>query len=112
MVAQVIYFQRVYRHEGPQRGWVFDAAYKEVYDAAVKLPGRPIYLSDVTQPAYVHALWYAMVEGRKTDEFVHLGEGAHAPLGALVIASEQNCFNCQIIKKSGDYVLYRSLGEF
>jgi hypothetical protein len=112
MAAQVIYFQRVYRHEGAQRGWVFDAAYKDVYDAAVKLPGRPIYLSDTTEPAYVHALWYATLEGRKTDEFVHLDEGARAPLGSLVIASEQNCFNCQIMKKSGDYVLFRSLGGY
>jgi hypothetical protein len=112
MIAQVIYFQRVYRQEGPQRGWVFDSAYKDVYDVAVQLPGRPIYLSDVTQPTYVHGIWYAVIEGRRTDEFVHLGEGDRAPAGSLVIASEQNCFNCQILKKSGDYVLYRSLGGF
>ncbi|HJZ80089.1 MAG TPA: glycosyltransferase family 39 protein, partial [Pyrinomonadaceae bacterium] len=27
--AQAIYFHRVYRVEGPKRGWVFDAAYKD-----------------------------------------------------------------------------------
>ena len=27
---QAIYFQSVYRREGPERGWVFDAAYKDV----------------------------------------------------------------------------------
>ncbi len=112
MAAQVIYFQRAYRREGPERGWVFDAAYKDVYDAAVAQSNRPIYLSDVNQPAYVHALWYATVEGRDRNEFVHLEEGKRAPLGALVIASDQVCINCQVIKKSGDYILYRSLGEF
>jgi len=108
----VIYFQRVYRRAGPERGWVFDAAYKDVFDAAVAQSNRPIYLSDVNQPAYVHALWYATVEGRNRSEFIHLEEGKRAPLGALVIASDQVCLNCQVLKKSGDYILYRSLGEF
>jgi len=112
MAAQAIYFQRVYRSEGPERGWVFDSAYKEVYDAAVAQPTRPIYLSDINQPAYVHALWYATVEGRNRNEFIHLEEGRRAPLGAIVISSEQVCMNCQIMKKRGDYILYRSLGEF
>jgi hypothetical protein len=105
---QAIYFQSVYRREGRERGWVFDAAYKELYDAAVALPERPIYLSDGTEPAYEHAYWYAAVEGRKVSEFVHLDEGTRAPVGSLVIGSEPDCVNCQLIKKSGDYILYRS----
>src|SRR5207237_9423087 len=76
---QAIYFQSVYRREGRERGWVFDADYKELYDAAVALPKRPIYLSDGTEPAYEHAYWYAAVEGRKVSEFVHLDEGTRAP---------------------------------
>lgn len=112
VAAQVIYFQRVYRSEGPQRGWVFDTAYKDVYDAAVAQPNRPIYLSDGSQPAYVHALWYATVEGRNRDEFIHLDEGRPAPPGATVISSEPSCTNCQIIKKSGDYIVYRSLSPY
>ena len=112
IAIQVIYFQRIYRRDGPNRGWVFDAAYKDVYDLAVAQTNRPIYLSDGTQPAYVHALWYATVEGRPRDQFVHLDEGAQAPAGAIVIASEPSCMNCQVIKKSGDYILYRSYGDF
>lgn len=112
IAAQVIYFQSVYRREGPLRGWVFDAAYKEVYDAAVAQPNRPIYLSDGFEPAYVHALWYATLEGRKPDEFVHLEEGVLAPDGAIVIASEPSCINCEVIKESCGYLLYRSYGDF
>jgi len=105
---QAIYFQSVYRREGRERGWVFDSAYKDLYDAAVALPARPIYLSDGTEPAYEHAYWYATVEGRKVSEFVHLDEGTRAPVGSLVIGSEPTCVNCQVIKKSGDYLLYWS----
>jgi hypothetical protein len=105
---QAIYFQSVYRRDGPERGWCFDAAYKDVYDTAVALPDRPIYLRDGTEPAYEHAFWYAAVEGRDRSEFIHLAEGRRAPAGSLVIGSEPFCANCQLIKKSGDYILYRS----
>jgi hypothetical protein len=108
VALQFIYFQSVYRREGPQRGWVFDAAYKDVYDAATAMPNRPIYLIDGNEPAYEHANWYAAVEGRPRSDFIHLDEGTRAPAGALVIGSEPSCVNCQIIRKSGDYILYRS----
>ncbi len=107
MAAQVVYFQKVYRREGPERGYVFDADYKTVYDVAVAQPNRPIYLSDVEEPAYEHALWYATVEGRDTKQFIHLDEGKPAPQGSIVIASERDCFNCDVIKRSGDYIVYR-----
>jgi hypothetical protein len=108
MALQAIYFQSVYRREGLERGWVFDSDYKKLYDAAVALPERPIYLSDGTEPAYEHAYWYAAIEGRKASEFVHLDEGSRAPIGSLVIGSEPDCVNCQVIIKSGNYLLYRS----
>ena len=107
---QLVYFQSTFRSEGPQRGYVFDEAYKEVYDAAVAQPYRPIYLVDGTSPGYVHALWYATVEGRNRAEFIHLDEGTTPPMGAAVIGSQPNCGNCEVIKRSGEYMLYRSFG--
>jgi hypothetical protein len=112
IAAQAIYFQSVFRREGSKRGWVFDAAYKDVYDAAMALSIRPVYLVDGSQPAYVHALWYATVEGRSRDQFIHLNEGVPAPPGAIVISSEERCLNCMVIKKSGDYMLYRAQADF
>ena len=106
--GQAFYFQNVFRREGPKRGWVFDADYKDVYDAAVALPNRPIYLIDGSSPAYVHAYWYASVEGRDRAQFVHL-EDEPAPYGAIAISSEQNCHDCEVIKKSGEYIVYRAL---
>jgi hypothetical protein len=112
VTAQVIYFQTVFRREGPKRGWVFDAAYKDVYDAGMALSIRPIYLVDGNEPAYVHALWYATVEGRDRNQFIHLNEGVPAPAGAIVISSEERCLNCMVLKKSGDYMLYRAQADF
>jgi hypothetical protein len=71
------------------------------------MPARPIYLVDGSQPSYEHALWYATVEGRNRDLFIHLEEGSQPPVGAIVISSEDRCLNCMMIKKSGGYLLYR-----
>lgn len=108
IALQAAYFQRVFRREGPDRGYVFDSAYKDIYDAATALPHRPIYLSDGIQPSYEHAYWYALAEGRDQAEFIHLDEGQRPPAGAIVISSAPNCFSCQIIRKNGDYMVYRS----
>ena len=112
MTAQTIYFQRIFRREGPKRGVFFGAPYKDVYDAALALSMRPIYLVDGSEPSYEHAFWYATVEGRSHDMFIHLEEGYQPPLGALVISSEDRCANCRIVKKSGEYVLYITHSDF
>jgi hypothetical protein len=112
MAAQTIYFQSVFRREGPKRGLFFDADYKDVYDAAIALSARPIYLVDGNEPSYEHALWYATVEGRSRDMFIHLEEGHPPPTGAVAISSEERCLNCMIVKKSGGYFLYRAQPDF
>jgi len=112
MATQAIYFQSVFRREGPNRGIFFDAPYKDVYDTAIAMSARPIFLVDGSQPSYEHALWYATVEGRDRSMFIHLEEGVAPPTGAIVISSEEQCFDCMIIKKSGGYLLYRTQQPF
>jgi hypothetical protein len=111
---EAIRFQIVFRREGPKRGIFFDAPYKEAYEAAVAQPSRPIYLIDgYFGPASMHAFWYSTVEGRPRSEFVYLGDAAKRPSpprGGVVISSDtdKNCQNCQIIKRSGVYLVYRA----
>jgi hypothetical protein len=112
--VEAIRFQIIFRREGPKRGIFFDASYQGVYDAAVAQPSRPIYLIDgYFGPASMHAFWYATVEGRSRSEFVYLGDAAKhpsPPIGGVVISSDtdKNCQKCQIIKRSGVYLLYRA----
>lgn len=108
-VVQAVQFQTIFRRDGPKREFDYDVPYKAAYDAAVAQPNRPIYLEDgFWGPAYIHAFWYATVEGRPTSEFVHLERGVKPPSGAIVISSEQACQNCGILKRSGVYLLYKS----
>lgn len=108
-VAQAIDFQLNFRRKGPERVNEFDVPYKAAYDAAVAQPQRPIYLEDGQWgPAYMDAYWYATVEGRPISEFVRLPAGARPPAGAIVLSSNSECQNCQPIRKSGCYLLYRA----
>ncbi len=109
---QAGYFHYKYYAYGPKRGVVFDASYKELYDAAVAQPSRPIYLLDnYWGPAYIHFFWYATVEGRDTKEFIHLTYGKKAPVGSVVISSERSCTDCEMIKKAGVFLFYRQLRD-
>jgi 4-amino-4-deoxy-L-arabinose transferase-like glycosyltransferase len=108
IALQAIYFQKIFRREGPKRDFYFDVDYKIVYDEALKQPNKPIYLLDgVNGPVYMDGLWYAAVEGRDRADFIHLDEGERAPAGTIVISSEETCFNCQVVHKSGLYMVYR-----
>jgi len=107
--AQVVYFQIIFWGQGPKREFIFDALYKAAYDAAVARPERPIYLENGQWgPLYVHAYWYATVEGRPLSEFVRLADGAKPPSNAIVLSSNSECQNCEVIMKSSAYELYRA----
>jgi hypothetical protein len=109
-VVEACRYQAVFRREGPKRTYEFDVPYKAAYDAATRQPVRPIYLEDGKWgPAYIHALWYAVLEKRATSEFVHLKLGASAPPGKIVITSAETCHHCEILMRSGAYQVYKSL---
>jgi hypothetical protein len=104
------YFHWKFLELGDARGYAMDAAYKPLYDAAVAQNQRPIYLvDDYYGPAYIHSFWYATLEGRSTNEFVHVDYRVRAPAGSIVISTEAECTDCELIRRSGLYLLYRVL---
>src|SRR5690606_3336086 len=105
-------FHYKYYKMGANRRASFDVTYKEVYDRAVAEPMRPIYLQDgYWGPMYIHSLWYATLEGRSLNEFVHLPVHGKAPANTLVISSEKACTNCELIARSGAFLLYRQMAD-
>ena len=107
--AQAVDFQIAFWREGQKREFAFDVRYKAAYDAAVARPERPIYLENgMWGPAYMNAFWYATVERRSISEFVRLPDGAKPPSGAIVLSSNSDCQNCEVVQKSGAYLLYEA----
>ncbi len=110
VLAQAAFFQFRFHQDGPMRGLVFDAGYRDLYDAALAQPSRPIYLSDgMWGPAYIHSFWYSTIDGKTTSDFIRLPPGQRPPPGAIVISSDEKCTSCQIILKRNPYMLYRAL---
>jgi hypothetical protein len=108
-LLQFIDFQVTFWRKGPERYFSFDALYKPLYDVAVARPERPIYLENGQWgPAYMDAYWYATVQHRPLSEFVRLPDGTKPPPGAIVLSSNSDCQNCDVIQKSGAYELYRA----
>lgn len=108
-VAQAVDFQIIFWRKGPERSFAFNALYKAAYDLAVARPERPIYLENGQWgPAYMDAYWYATVEGRSLSQFVRLPDGAKPPSGAIVVSSNSDCQNCEVIKKCGEFEVYRA----
>ena len=108
-VAQFVGFQLIFWRKGLDREFAFDVRYKDAYDAAVARSERPIILENGQWgPAYMHAYWYATVEGRPLSEFVRLDGGAKPPPGAIVLISNSDCQNCEVIKKYLQYELYKA----
>jgi Dolichyl-phosphate-mannose-protein mannosyltransferase len=108
-VAQAVDFQIAFWRKGRERDFAFDVLYKAAYDAAVARSERPIYLeAGQWGPAYMHAYWYATVEGRPLSQFVRLPDGAKPPPGAIVLSSNSDCKNCEVIKKYLQYELYKA----
>lgn len=109
-LLQALYFQYQFHRDGLNRGAAFDAGYRDLYRQALAEPERPIYLLDgMWGPAYIHAFWYAAMDGRAASDFIHLEYGQRPPAGALVISSEDKCTNCHIILRRDQYLLYRAL---
>jgi len=105
---EAVHYQTFFRTRGRDRQFEFDTSYKIAYDKALEQPDRPIYLEDgYWGPGYIHALWYATVDGRPTSEFEHLEEGQPAPSGAVVISAQQECINCEVLSRNGSYLVYR-----
>ena len=108
-VAQAVDFQIIFWRKGPDRQFAFDVMYKAAYDAAVARLERPIYLENGQWgPAYMDAYWYATVEGTPISQFVRLPDGTKPPPGAIVLSSNSDCHNCEVIKKYLQYELYKA----
>jgi 4-amino-4-deoxy-L-arabinose transferase-like glycosyltransferase len=94
-------------HNALPRVDAFDSYYQELLSTALAQPQRPIYLFDKTPAAYVYAYWYATLKGVSIRNFQRLSRDEAPPPGAVVIAHESPCTNCEVILGRGQFQVYR-----
>lgn len=93
--------------DSPWRKHLFDADYPErIFERAMALGRRPVYLADATPTPYIQAFWYGTLRGIPLSEFVRLEQAESPPTGALVIMSVEQCRRCEIIDRVEPYTLY------
>jgi 4-amino-4-deoxy-L-arabinose transferase-like glycosyltransferase len=108
-VVQALVFQVQFQRDGPNRGGAFDAAFPEVFDAALAAGSSPIYLRDRGDlPGYVEAYWYGALRGMDRTSFVRLKSDEVPPAGAVVLGTDKTCGACQVLAEGGDYIAYRA----
>ncbi|MFT3744909.1 MAG: hypothetical protein QM785_11540 [Pyrinomonadaceae bacterium] len=111
-VFQSFVFHSRFAEAGESRSYVFDGAYPKVLNEALSRSDRPIYLEDgFWGPAYIHAYWYGTIWGVPPSNFIHLAERQLPAIDSVVITSNTTCNSCEILFRSGNYLLYRYTGR-
>lgn len=111
IVVQGAYFQWQFHTTADDRWYIFDARFsRKVLAVALETGERPIYLFDPPgNSGYIQAYWQAVLQGVDTSQFVRLPANVRPPPGALVISTEEECANCNLIAKSINYTVYAVL---
>ena len=111
IIVQGVYFQWQFHRTADKRWYVFDARFsRKVLNVALETGQRPIYLFDPPgSSGYIQAYWHAALQGVDPSQFVRLPANVRPPPGALVISTEEECANCNLIAKSINYTVYAIL---
>jgi 4-amino-4-deoxy-L-arabinose transferase-like glycosyltransferase len=90
-----------------RRVHLFDAEYpSNIFEPAIASAANPIYLADALWiPGYIQAYWQATLHRVDLSRFRRLPADQPAPLGALMISTEENCPGCEILAAVRPYTL-------
>jgi 4-amino-4-deoxy-L-arabinose transferase-like glycosyltransferase len=103
-------FQWRYLHsaDSPRRVHLFDGEYRQkIFTPAIQSKADPIYIADALWiPGYIQAYWYATLEGVPLKRFNRLPPNEAAPVGSIVISTEENCPGCEVLANTSPYTLY------
>ena len=111
IVAEGLYFQRLFQRDSPARWYVMDARFpRKILEPALAMNRRPIYLYDRSNSSgYIQALWHGTLRGLPPSAFARPAVADSVPAGSVVISSEPDCENCRLIARGLNYIVYTVL---
>jgi hypothetical protein len=84
IMLQEVSFRRLYVQDGPNRGAFFDAAFPNVFGAALDTGSRSIVIVEAGGPLYIHAYWYGLLQHMDLSRLIRVADAASAP-GEFVV---------------------------
>ncbi len=82
--VEAVNWQHVFAHDGPDRGFVFEADVRPIVEAALA-HGGTVYARRDNHTAYIDTLFDAVVAGRKPKSIVILEPGVSPPPGVVFV---------------------------
>lgn len=106
-IVQGLIFQWHFHRNAPQRGYLFDSHYPQVFAAALAEGKLPVYLRERPGGSgYIQAYWYATLRGMNAPQILRQSSNQTPPPEAVVISTEEDCTDCRLIVRSINYLVY------
>jgi hypothetical protein len=106
-IVQGLIFQWHFHRNAPQRGYLFDSHYPQVFAAAMAVGKLPVYLRERPGGSgYIQAYWYATLSRMNAPQILRQSSAQTPPPGAVVISTEEDCADCRLILRSINYLVY------
>jgi hypothetical protein len=106
-IVQGLIFQWQFHRNAPQRGYLFDSHYPQVFAAAIAEGKLPVYLRERPGGSgYIQAYWYATLSGMNAPQILRQSSDQTPPPESVVISTEEDCVDCRLVVRSINYLVY------
>jgi hypothetical protein len=106
-IVQGLIFQWHFHRNAPQRGYLFDSHYPQVFAAALAEGKLPVYLRERPGGSgYIQAYWYATLSRMNAPQILRQSSDQTPPPEAVVISTEEDCADCRLTLRSINYLVY------
>jgi 4-amino-4-deoxy-L-arabinose transferase-like glycosyltransferase len=99
-------FLKLYRQDGPNRAAQFDVEFPNVFDAALAVGARSIYIVESGGPLYIHAYWYGLLQKLDLSRLIRVPNDASAPPGFAVLTYYGAPEGCRTLRHEGWFTAY------
>ena len=103
--VEAINWQLVFARNGPTRLDAFEAQIHPVIEAAFR-HGGTLYAYRDFHTAYIDALFYGALSGRRRSSIVILDTDTPPPPGSLVVGYTGECANCKVVAVNSGFEAY------
>ena len=103
---EMVSFQKLYAQDGPNRGGSFEAEFPNVFDAALSVGSRSIFIVESGGPLYIHAYWYGLLHNLDHSRLIRVPDDSSVAPGSAVLTYQYVPEGCLTVRNEGRYTAY------